>query len=70
MDGPSLQAAQVHLPFPAERRFFFDPAWNPGRQVLLHPQPDRVWRIDWQVAPAKWAWIELHSYEGIVPSLR
>lgn len=32
-----------------ERRFYFDPAWNPGRQVLLHPQPDGVWRIDWQV---------------------
>ncbi|MGH3762731.1 FAD-dependent monooxygenase [Actinophytocola sp.] len=32
-----------------ERRFFFDPEWNPGRQVLLHPQPGGVWRIDWQV---------------------
>ncbi|HEY7597316.1 MAG TPA: FAD-dependent monooxygenase [Actinophytocola sp.] len=32
-----------------ERRFFFDPVWNPGRQVLLHPQPGGVWRIDWQV---------------------
>jgi 3-(3-hydroxy-phenyl)propionate hydroxylase len=32
-----------------ERRFFFDPVWNPGRQVLLHPQPRDVWRIDWQV---------------------
>ena len=38
------------LPFPRERRFFFDPPWNPGRQVLVHPQPDDVWRIDWQVA--------------------
>jgi 3-(3-hydroxy-phenyl)propionate hydroxylase len=37
------------LPFAAERRFFFDPSWNPGRQVLVHPQPDDVWRIDWQV---------------------
>lgn len=40
---------RADLPFPAERRFFFDPAWNPGRQVLLHPQPGGVWRIDWQV---------------------
>ena len=32
-----------------ERRFYFDPPWNPGRQVLLHPQPDGVYRIDWQV---------------------
>jgi len=40
---------RADLPFPAERRFHFDPPWNPGRQVLVHPQPDGVWRIDWQV---------------------
>ncbi|HEX5578427.1 MAG TPA: FAD-dependent monooxygenase, partial [Candidatus Limnocylindria bacterium] len=40
---------RASLPFPRERRFFFDPPWNPGRQVLVHPQPDGVWRIDWQV---------------------
>ena len=32
-----------------ERRFHFDPEWNPGRQVLIHPCPDSVYRIDWQV---------------------
>ncbi len=32
-----------------ERRFFFDPVWNPGRQVLVHPCPDSTFRIDWQV---------------------
>ncbi|TCO48901.1 FAD-dependent monooxygenase [Actinocrispum wychmicini] len=32
-----------------ERRFYFDPAWNPGRQVLIHPCPDSTFRIDWQV---------------------
>ena len=40
---------RADLPFAAQRRFFFDPAWNPGRQVLVHPQPGGVWRIDWQV---------------------
>ncbi|HEV2781093.1 MAG TPA: FAD-dependent monooxygenase [Actinophytocola sp.] len=40
--------AKLDFPVP-ERRFYFDPAANPGRQVLLHPQPDDVWRIDWQV---------------------
>ncbi|WP_231949679.1 FAD-dependent monooxygenase [Alloactinosynnema sp. L-07] len=40
--------AKLDYPVP-ERRFYFDPDWNPGRQVLLHPQPDSVWRIDWQV---------------------
>ncbi|MDX3194852.1 FAD-dependent monooxygenase [Streptomyces sp. MN03-5084-2B] len=33
----------------AERRFFFDPPWNPGRQVLIHPCPGSQFRIDWQV---------------------
>lgn len=42
---------RAHLPFPDERRFYFDPPWNPGRTVLVHPQPDSVWRIDWQVPP-------------------
>jgi len=32
-----------------ERRFYFDPPWNPGRQVLIHPCPDSTYRIDWQV---------------------
>lgn len=34
-----------------ERRFYFDPEWNPGRQVLVHPCPDSTFRIDWQVPP-------------------
>ena len=34
-----------------ERRFYFDPSWNPGRQVLIHPCPDSTFRIDWQVPP-------------------
>ncbi len=34
-----------------ERRFYFDPGWNPGRQVLIHPCPDSTFRIDWQVPP-------------------
>ena len=40
---------RADLPFANERRFFFDPPFNPGRQVLVHPQPDSVWRIDWQL---------------------
>jgi len=40
---------RADLPFPSERRFYFDPDWNPGRQVLVHQCPDGVWRIDWQV---------------------
>jgi pentachlorophenol monooxygenase/3-(3-hydroxy-phenyl)propionate hydroxylase len=39
------------LPITNQRHFHFDPPWNPGRQVLIHPQPDGIWRIDWQVPP-------------------
>ena len=42
---------RADLPFTSQRHFHFDPPWNPGRQVLIHPQPDGVWRIDWQVPP-------------------
>ncbi len=42
---------RAELGFADERRFFFDPEWNPDRQVLIHPQADSVWRIDWQVPP-------------------
>jgi len=41
---------RADLPFPNERRFFFDPSWSPGRQVLVHQCPGGIWRIDWQVA--------------------
>ncbi|MEU4578453.1 FAD-dependent monooxygenase [Nonomuraea sp. NPDC023979] len=34
-----------------ERRFHFDPEWNPGRQVLVHPCPGSSYRIDWQIPP-------------------
>lgn len=41
---------KVDLPgWEAERRYCFDPAWNPDRQVLIHPCPDSVYRVDWQV---------------------
>jgi pentachlorophenol monooxygenase/3-(3-hydroxy-phenyl)propionate hydroxylase len=42
---------RAELPFTNQRHFHFDPPANPGRQVLLHPQPDGIWRIDWQVPP-------------------
>ncbi|MFC5814462.1 FAD-dependent monooxygenase [Nonomuraea harbinensis] len=34
-----------------ERHFHFDPVWNPGRQVLVHPCPGSTYRIDWQIPP-------------------
>jgi len=35
--------------YPTERHFWFDPPFNPGQSVLLHKQPDNIWRIDFQV---------------------
>lgn len=48
-DAFLIADVRARLPFPRERRFYFDPPWNPGRQLLIHPQPDDLWRIDWQV---------------------
>ncbi len=36
-------------PRPAERLAFFDPPCNPGSTVLVHKQPNDVWRIDYQL---------------------
>ena len=35
--------------FPSERWFWFDPPFHPGQSVLLHRQPDNIWRIDFQL---------------------
>ncbi len=42
---------KVDLPFNAEHRFFFSHPRNPGRTTLFVPQPDGIWRIDWQLPP-------------------
>ncbi len=39
----------MQAPFPTERWFWFDPPFHPGQSVLLHKQPDDVWRIDFQL---------------------
>jgi 3-(3-hydroxy-phenyl)propionate hydroxylase len=35
--------------FPTERWFWFNPPFHPNQSVLLHRQPDNVWRIDFQL---------------------
>jgi 3-(3-hydroxy-phenyl)propionate hydroxylase len=42
---------RADVPFAHERHFHYDPPFNPGRQLVMHAQPDRVWRVDWQLAP-------------------
>jgi 3-(3-hydroxy-phenyl)propionate hydroxylase len=33
-----------------ERLAWFDPPSNPGSTILMHRQPDNIWRVDYQVA--------------------
>ena len=40
---------KMQADFPTERWFWFDPPFHPGQSVLLHRQPDNVWRIDFQL---------------------
>ena len=40
---------KMQAPFPTERWFWFDPPFHPNQSVLLHKQPDDVWRIDFQL---------------------
>ncbi|MBR1268247.1 FAD-dependent monooxygenase [Bradyrhizobium sp. AUGA SZCCT0222] len=35
--------------FPTERRAFFEPSGNPGGTVLIHKQPEGIWRVDYQL---------------------
>lgn len=40
---------KMQADFPAERWFWFDPPFHRNQSVLLHRQPDGVWRIDFQL---------------------
>lgn len=40
---------KMAVEFPTERWFWFDPPFHPNQSVLLHRQPDNVWRIDFQL---------------------
>jgi len=52
-----------------ERLAWFDPPSNPGSTLLMHRQPDNVWRIDYQIAddedPA-----EAVKPENVLPRVR
>ncbi|OZI55816.1 FAD-dependent oxidoreductase [Bordetella genomosp. 1] len=60
---------KMSAPFPAERWFWFDPPFHPNQSVLLHMQPDNVWRIDFQLG-----WnadpVEAVKPENVLPRIR
>ena len=55
--------------YPHERWFWFDPPFHPNQSVLLHSQPDNVWRVDfqlgWDADPA-----EEIKPEKVIPRIR
>ena len=40
---------KADIDLPTERLCFFDPQWNPGNNVLVHRQPEGMWRIDYRL---------------------
>jgi 3-(3-hydroxy-phenyl)propionate hydroxylase len=42
---------KMEADFPSERWFWFDPPFAPGQSILLHKQPDNLWRLDFKLGP-------------------
>lgn len=45
-----IELPSTHL---TERRAWFDPPWAPGITILMHRQPDDIWRVDFQLRPGE-----------------
>lgn len=43
---------RIKLDYPTERLAFFSPDWNPGNTILMHREPDDIWRFDYQLDPS------------------
>lgn len=41
---------RIDLDLPTERLAFFSPVWNPGNTILMHREPDNIWRFDYQLS--------------------
>ncbi len=59
MEGASYEGLfviadiRIDLPFPTERLAFFDPDWNRGNTILMHREPQGIWRVDYQLPPGE-----------------
>lgn len=60
---------KMQIDLPAERWFWFDPDFHPKQSVLLHMQPDGVWRIDFQLGWDADPEVEKRP-ENIIPRVR
>lgn len=54
---------------PAERLAWFDPPSNPGSTILMHKQPDHIWRIDYQLRDDEDADVAVRP-ENVIPRVR
>ena len=61
----------VHLKseHPIERRAWFDPPSNPGSTILMHKQPDDIWRVDYQLRDDEDP-VEAVKPENVLPRVR
>jgi 3-(3-hydroxy-phenyl)propionate hydroxylase len=55
MEGSSYEAEYVIVDIkmetssPIQRRAWFDPPWLPDATILMHGQPENIWRLDFQM---------------------
>ena len=55
MEGASYEGRfviadiRIKLDYPTERLAYFCPDWNPGNTILMHREPDSIWRFDYQL---------------------
>jgi len=55
MEGASYEGffviadIRIDLPYPTERLAYFDPDWNRGNTILMHREPQGIWRVDYQL---------------------
>ncbi len=54
---------------PVERLAWFDPPSNPGSTILMHRQPENVWRIDYQLADDEDAHAAVQA-ENVLPRVQ
>jgi len=60
---------ESEIDLPTERLAWFDPPSNPGRTMLMHKQPDNVWRLDYQLHPDEDS-EEMLRDENVVPVIQ
>ncbi len=68
-DNFLIADVSVDIDLPTERRFWFDPPFNPGQSALMHRQPDNTWRIDLQLGQGIDKARETRR-ENVIPRLR